>query len=389
MKKNNYHYFDYAAATPLDDRVLGVMHPFFCDDFYNPSSPYEPARKVRQQVEDARARIARLIGTRPDELHFTAGATEAINILFHSVLLDDTAQVVTITTEHAAVLEVAKLHSHTFVKVDDKGRVTPEAIADAITPTTQLVSVSLVNNEVGTVHPIKAISQAVQRIRDQRRRENDTTPLYLHVDASQGVGMVDIHAGRLGVDAMTLNAAKVYGPKQLGVLWAKSTIVRRPLIAGGGQEMGVRSGTENVPAIIGAARAFEIAEDMRKHETHRLLGLRNYFEKKLQETLPDAIIQGAKKHHIASIMTVSFPGVDAERILFSLEARGILVATGAACAANKNTVSHVLTALGLSYEEIAGSIRISFGRATEEASVDVLVDALAEIVPMERQYGVL
>jgi cysteine desulfurase len=389
VKKNKYLYFDYAAATPLDDRVLGVMQPFFCDDFYNPSSPYQPARRVRKSVEDARVRIARLIGAKPDELYFTAGATEAINIIFHSVLSVQDAHVVSINTEHAAVLEVAKLHPHTLLAVDHQGRIVPEAVAAAITVATQLVSVSLVNNEIGTVHPIKAIAQIIHEVREQRRRDGVATPLYFHVDASQGLGMVDVHAGRMGIDAMTLNAAKVYGPKQLGVLWAKGTIARRSLIAGGGQEMGVRSGTENVPAIVGAAKAFELAESMRKNEVHRLTQLRNYFEKKLQEALPGVIIQGAKKHHIANIMTISFPGVDAERIIFALESRNILVATGAACAANKNTVSHVLTALGLSHEEIVGSIRISFGRATDEAAADTLVAALEEIVPREREYGIV
>ncbi len=388
MEKTNYHYFDYAAATPIDDRVFRAMQPFFCDDFYNPSSPYQPARQVRQQIEDARARIARLLGAKPDELIFTAGATEANNLLFHSALQSDDAHVVTVTTEHAAVLEVAKAHAHTLVDVDEKGRVSPDAIREAIISTTQLVSVSLVNNEIGTVQPIKDIAQIIKEVRAQRRAENSHIPIFFHVDASQGVGLIDIHATRLGIDAMTLNAAKVYGPKQLGVLWAKSAIERRPLITGGGQELGMRSGTENVPAIMGAARAFEIAEDMRKTEARRYAELRQYFEKRLQEVCEYAVIQGPKKHHIASIMTVSFPGVDAERILFALEARHILVATGAACAANKHSASHVLTALGISHEEIAGSIRLSFGRATDQDSLDVLIRGLREIIPKERQHGI-
>lgn len=387
MESPKTFYFDHAAATPLDERVFSAMIPYFSENFYNPSSPYEPARQVRRDIELARQRIARLIGGKPDEVVFTAGATESVNILFNSILTESSSHCVTIVTEHHAVLEVAKSNDHTIVPVDEKGRVNVDDLVAAITPQTQLVSVSLANNEIGTLHPIKEISSAIKLINKQRHSEGNHTQLFLHVDASQGVGVVDIHVSRLGVDAMTLNASKVYGPKQLGVLWTTSELSLQPFIKGGGQEGGIRSGTENVPAIIGSALAFELAEKVRKNETKHLAELRHQFEKGLQSHLPEAIIPGATKHHLPHILTVSFPGVDAERLVFALESRNILVATGAACAANKATASHVLTALGLSNDLIAASIRISFGRATTSGDVDHLLGVLSEVVPKERQYG--
>lgn len=381
------HYFDYAAATPLDERVLAAMQPYFTALFFNPSSPYEPARQVRRDIESARQRIARLIGAKPDEVVFTAGATESVNILFRSLLTDANAHSVTVATEHAAVLGAARLSSHTIVAVDQKGQFATTEILAAIRPDTRLVSISIVNNELGNLHPIKDIARQLNRIKDERRGQGDSTPLVFHVDASQAVGMMDIHTARLGVDAMTLNASKAYGPKQTGVLWVKSSILLKPFIVGGGQESGIRSGTENVPSIIGAAHAFELAEKLRKPEMTRLSELRRDFEKKLLEIFPGVVIQGAKKHRLPNIMTISFPGVDAERVLFALEARGILVATGAACAANKDTASHVLKALNISSDEVAGSMRISFGRQTTQADIDVLITALKECVAQEVKYG--
>jgi cysteine desulfurase len=214
--------------------------------------------------------------------------------------------------------------------------------------------------------------------------EGNKTPLYLHSDASQGAGQLDLHVTRLGVDMLTLNAAKIYGPKQVGLLYAARSVVLQPQIVGGGQEAGLRSGTENVPGVIGMAKAMEIADERRHDEVTRLGNLRDVLQKKITEAFPDAVISGHPKHRLAGHLHVSFPGLDAERLVFALESHGVLVATGSACAANKGTRSHVLTAIGLDETTADGSLRISLGKGTEEPTVEQAAQTIIEVVNKEK-----
>ena len=374
-------YLDHAAATPVDAKVLSAMQPFFSDSFYNPSAPYAPAVKVRREYEAAKQVIARAIGTKADDLVMTAGATESINLAFSGV----TGHVVTSEIEHHAVLAAAKRHDATFVKADGKGIVSAAAIKQAITPATQLVSIALANNELGTIQPLRDIAEVVRHERERRLAEGDHTPLYLHSDASQGVGQLDVNVARLGVDMLTLNAAKVYGPKQVGLLWAAPSVVLEATIVGGGQERGLRSGTENVPGVIGFAKAMELASAHRKFESDRLHALRNGLQETLIEAFPDAVLSGNLKHRLAGHLHISFPGLDAERVLFALEMRGVLVATGSACAANKGTRSHVLTAIGLAPEVADGSLRITLGHLSNEENIARAGDIIIEEIKKEYQ----
>jgi cysteine desulfurase len=207
----------------------------------------------------------------------------------------------------------------------------------------------------------------------------------LHSDASQGAGQLDIHVSRLGVDMLTLNAGKVYGPKQVGLLWTASHVRLQPQIVGGGQERGLRSGTENVAGVIGFARAMELAEKHRKFETERLYGLRGSLQKKLTSAFPDAVVSGHEKRHLPGHLHISFPGIDAERLVFALEMRGVLVATGSACAANKGTRSHVLTAIGLAPEIADGSLRLSLGHLSDEDNTTRAAAIIIEEVTRERE----
>lgn len=367
-------YLDHAAATPLDERVLAAMNPYFTDLFYNPSSPYSPAIEVRRAYEDAKHTLAKQIGGKADELVMTAGATESINLAFRSTQ----GHVVTAAIEHHSVLAAAKEHEHTIVNVDERGFVTPESIKAALTPRTELVSIALANNELGTIQPLRDIAQIIKEERDARLSRGDVTPIYFHSDASQGVGQLDINVARLGLDLLTINAAKIYGPKQMGFLWAASHVRLTPQIVGGGQERGLRSGTENVAGTVGFAKALELASAHRNFESDRLRTLRDGLQKRLIDAFPNAVFSGHEKHRLAGHLHVSFPNVDAERLLFSLENRGVLVATGSACAANKGTRSHVLTAIGLAPEVADGSIRISLGHlSTPENTIlagDILID---------------
>ncbi len=375
------YYLDHAAATPIDPKVLAAMQPYFSDDFFNPSSPYSPAVNVRRVYEDAKHILAQLIGAKPDELVITAGATESINLVFNST----GGHVVVPNIEHHAVLAAATLHDHTVINADERGRVSVESVASAIRPDTQLVSVAIANNELGTTQPIRDIAQVVKNERDARLVRGDHTPIYLHCDASQGVGQIDINVARLGIDMLSLNSGKMYGPKQVGLLWAASHVHLRPLIVGGGQERGLRSGTENVAGTVGFAKALSLASEHRKFESDRLAKLRNDMQSKLEKTFPDAIFSGHQKHRLSGHLHVSFPGLDGERLVFMLENRGVLVATGSACAANQGTRSHVLTAIGLNPVVTDGSLRITLGHLSDKDNIPKATDILIE--ELQREYA--
>jgi cysteine desulfurase len=376
---DNLIYLDHAAGTPLDARVLEAMQPYFSELFFNPSSPYAPAIQVRRDYEQAKSRIAVCIGGKADDLVMTAGATESINIMFGSV----DGHVVTSSIEHQAVLEAAKMHDHTFVEPDEKGRISADSVAKAIRPDTELVSIHLANNELGTVQPLRDIAEAVRVERQRRALAGEATPIYFHSDASQGLGQIDVHVARLGVDALTLNAGKIYGPKQVGCLWTDRFVRLRPLVRGGGQERGVRSGTENIAGTIGFAAAIELATQHAHGEAKRLAKLRDSLESELIAAFPDAVLSGARKKRLPGHLHISFPGLDAERLIFLLEMQGVLVATGSACAANKGTRSHVLTAIKLAPEIADGSLRITLGRLTDESNIAKAAAILKAVITGE------
>ncbi len=374
-------YLDHAAATPLDERVFLAMQPYFTEQFYNPSSPYAPALQVRRDYDAAKHTIARAIGAKPDELVMTAGATESINLAFASI----GGHVVTANIEHHAVLAAAREYDHTIVASDEHGRVQTSVIMAAVRPDTRLISIALANNELGTVQPLRDIASAVREERQKRLAAGNTTPIYLHSDASQGVGQLDVHVSRLGVDLLTVNAGKIYGPKQTAFLWAASGVMLKPQIVGGGQERGLRSGTENVASVVGFAKAIELAETHRKYESERLHKLRNLLQGQLVAALPSAVVSGHAKHRLAGHLHISFPGIDAERLVFALEARGVLVATGSACAANKGTRSHVLTAIGLSDSVADGSLRLTLGHLSTPENTARAGEIIIEEMQRERQ----
>lgn len=372
-------YLDHAAATPMEPKVLAAMLPYFSDDFYNPSAPYAPAIVVRRAYEAAKNDIAHAIGAKGDEIVMTAGATESVNLAFYSI----GGHVVTANVEHHAVLEAAKRLDHTLVAADERGMISAESVKAAITPSTRLVSIALANNELGTIQPIRDIAEIVRKEREARLKNGDHTPIYFHSDASQGVGQLDVNVARLGLDLLTLNAAKVYGPKQVGLLWAASHVELKPQVLGGGQERGIRSGTENVAGAIGFAKAMELATEHRRYESDRLAKLRDTLESKIMAAFPNAVVSGHKKHRLAGHLHISFPHLDAERVLFALESRGVLVATGSACAANKGTRSHVLTAIGLAPEVADGSLRMTLGHLSDEENTVKAAEYIVEEVTKE------
>lgn len=373
-------YLDYAAATPIDKRVMKAMTPYFSDKFYNPSAAYMAARGVRADVEKARHDIAKIIGARPAEIIFTAGATESINLAM-TVVGDGV--VLTDNAEHASVLNAAKSYRHEIISVDSEGRINLDDLrAKVQSDAVRLISLGYVNSETGVVQDIKAVADIVRDERAERQM-----PLYLHIDASQASGLYDLNVGRLGVDMMTLNAGKCYGPKQMGLLYVRAGIQLKPVVLGGGQEMGLRSGTENVPGIIGFARALQIADDTRKSEYKRLEELKNQLKKTLANGLPDIIFNENPRATSPAILNFSVPNVDGERVVFALDEKGVMVATGSACAANRGQRSHVLTAMDLADNIADGSIRVSLGRFMTEEEIVEAGRLIVETINEQRKFG--
>jgi len=370
-------YFDYAAATPLDEAVFTAMQPYFSQQFYNPSATYAPAQAVRGAVEAARTRVAHWFGARPAEVIFTAGGTEANNLAIRGVIAQfPDANMVTSAIEHESVLATAHDFNAQLAPVSPDGIVDVEALAKLVDDHTVLVSVMYANNEMGTVQPLRAIAAKLEAIRRQRQRAGNKLPLYFHTDACQAAAYLDLHAARLGVDLMTVNAGKIYGPKQVGALYVAAHVRLQPQTTGGGQEHGKRSGTENVAGIIGLAEALDLVQNRRHEEGERLRGLQKLFFDLLEEAIPQAVVNGSCKTRLPNNVHITIPGQDNERLIFALDEAGILCAAGSACSASNEEPSHVLRAMGLTDADAQSSLRFTMGRHTTEAQIHTAVNAL-------------
>lgn len=371
-------YVDHAAATPMDAEVLEAMQPYFAELFYNPSATYLPAQKVTEALEEGRKQIAEILGVKAREITFVAGGTEGNNLAISGVLAKFPNCSVTVSTiEHDSVRHVAEKFNCSAAFVTEQGRVDVDDLRAKIRDDTVLVSVMLANNEVGTVQPLREISKIIKDERAKRQKTGNKTPIYLHTDACQAANYLDLHVSRLGVDLMTLNGGKIYGPKQSGVLYVGSHVQLAPLILGGGQERGLRSGTENVAAAVGFAVAFQKTQKLRSAETERLNQVKKVFFDLCEQKIPGAIINGSLEHRLPNNLHITLPGTDNERVLLELEKRGILAAAGSACSASSDEPSHVLKAMGVNDTDARSSLRLTMGRSTTEADARYLVDTLA------------
>ncbi len=378
-------YLDHAAATPVSRKALQAMQPYFAEQFFNPSAPYLPAKRVREAYEGAKNQLAHVIGAKGVDLVITSGATESINLAFTVLDQFPQGQVLTLATEHAAVLETAKSYPHQLIRVNHHGLIDLDDFRQKLTDQVCLVSVSLVNNELGTIQPFAEISEIVRQVRQERLRQGNSLPLFLHSDASQALNLLEVNVARLGVDLLTLNAAKCGGPKGAGALYVAHGVKLQPVTRGGGQERGLRSGTENVPGVIGFATAAVEAREHLSGHRKQYQAMSKQIRQVLSQTIvnPQPVFLGDPKRQLASFCPVTFPGLDAERLIYRLEQRGVLVSTGAACAANKGSRSHVLAAIGLSDAEIAGSLRISLGSTNDLDQIKQAAGIIAEEVTHE------
>lgn len=375
-------YLDQAASTAVDSRVLAAMEPFLARTAANPSSMHDAGLDARKAVREARALAANLLGAHEDEIVFTSGGTESNNLAILGAARANRAfgnGIITSAIEHHSVLRAAaQLETEGFVRtdvgVDAVGRVNPDDVARAISSETLLVSILFANNEIGTVQPIAEIAKIVK----QKRKEFGRVFPLLHVDACQASGPHELNAARLGADLLTLNGAKVYGPKGVGVLYVRRGINLQPLMFGGRQEFGLRPGTENVAGIVGLAAALRLAAEGRAAEVARLENLRDKLEAGLERL--GATVNSRSPERLPGLVHASFPGLDGEALLIYLSANGIHCSTGAACEASEGEASHVLAAIGLSPDLAKGSLRFSLGRSTTETDIDAVLAALPGIM---------
>jgi cysteine desulfurase len=379
-------YMDHAATTPAHPQVVQAMLPYFTEYFGNPSSIYEDGIEVRQAIEEARESLARSLGAKPQEIVFTSGGTEADNHALKGVLYrsgEKKNHVITTAIEHHAVLESCHYLEKqgcevTILPVDGQGLVDPDAVRKAITPRTAIVSVMHANNEIGTIEPIREISLITRE-----------AGVYLHTDAVQTAGALEINVDDLGVDLLSASAHKLYGPKGIGCLYVRKGTKLHSFIHGGAQESKRRAGTENIPGIIGFGKAMELAVEEREERTAHLLPLRDRLIREISERIPDACLNGHPTLRLPNNVHFRFKYIEGESICLNLDFLGVDTSTGSACSSEALEPSHVLIALGLPHEEAHGSMRFTLGRGNTEEDVDYLVKELPPIIEKLRAMSPL
>ena len=381
-------YMDHAGTTPLAPEVLRSMTPYFTELFGNPSSIHTVGQEARYALDEARERVAGVLNCRPREVVFTSGGTESDNaaIVGAATALQETGNhIITSSVEHHAVLHTAQhLESQgfeaTYLPVDSNGVVQPETVQRAITDRTTLVSVMYANNEIGVVNPIPEIAEVIK----QRAAELSRTILF-HTDAVQAAGYLDLDVRMLGVDLLSLSGHKFHGPKGTGVLFIRRGAPFLPYLLGGGQERERRSGTENIPGIVGLSVALEAANSRRDETGRHCAALRDRIVAQVLERVPGSRLNGHPTQRLPNNANFCFPGVEGEPILLGLDMAGIAASSGSACSSGSLEPSHVLLALGQSAEVARGSLRLTLGKNNTEEQVEYLIGVLVDLVERLRQ----
>jgi len=374
-------YLDYSAVTPIDREVLEIMLPYFDRRYGNPSSIHADGRRSRAAIEESRSLIAALIGAKADEIIFTGSGTESDNLALIGCARANRERgnhLIISAIEHKAVLEAARVLSKegfvvSVLPVNGAGMIDIEECLRLVTPRTILVSVMYVNNEIGTVLPLQKLSEALQK------SHRDEFPL-LHTDACQASNLFPIRPRELGVDLLSVNSSKLYGPLGAGFLYRRTGVNLSPLLVGGEQEKNLRAGTESVPTIVGFSRAFSKSQALREAEYARLASLSRYFADELLTRIPTATRNGDPLAQSPAIVHISVPDVEGESMLLKLDSAGISVSTGSACSAFDLRPSHVLLAIGQDPELVHGSIRFSLGRGTTKEELDRVLEVFPGIV---------
>lgn len=387
-------YFDHAATTPLEPRVFEAMKPYFTEFYGNPSSIYQFAQKAKQAVDGSREKAAEILECSPREVIFTSCGTESNNlfILGAAAAYEKVGKhIITTKIEHDSVLKPLEYlesigYEVTYLDVGEDGIVEPEDVKKAIRPDTIFVTIMYANNEIGTIQPIAEIAEILRQAQDDKQHAKGDIPFF-HTDACQAAPYLDISIKNLGVDAMTFNGGKIYGPKGAGALFVKEGIELTPLLFGGGQEHRKRSGTENVPAIVGFAEALKLVQADREKETKRLLQLREKLIDGILARIPGSRLNGDRVKRLPNNVNVSFRGLEGEAILLRLDMIGIAASSGSACTSGSLEPSHVIRALGLLDEWTHSSTRFTLGHGNTEKEADFLLEKLPGIIKELREIS--
>ena len=364
-------YFDNAATTKVKEEVLNEMLPYYSIQYGNPSSLYTIGRYTKRAIEKARKQVANLINCNSNEIYFTGSGTESDNTALKGIAYANKVKgnhIITSKIEHPAILNACKTLEKqgfkvSYINVDKDGIINIQELINSITKDTILISVMFANNEIGTIEPIEKISAIAKKYN-----------IIFHTDAVQAVGNVPIDVKSLGIDLLSLSGHKINGPKGVGALYVKTGINFDRIMDGGGQEKKKRSGTENVAGIVGLGKAAEISQkNMQKH-INKLLDLREYFIKQIEEKIPEAKLNGSRKGRLPGNTNFSFKNIDGQTLLLKLDEKGICVSSGSACSAGNSNPSHVLLAIGASKEWAKGTIRVTFGEENTKEEIDYLVE---------------
>ena len=377
-------YLDYSATTPVKEDVVKEMIPYYTEVYGNPSSLYSVGLQAKQGLETARSRVAELINAQPNEIKFTSCGTEADNWVLEGVadaLKDKGNHFITSKIEHHAVLHTCQyLEKHgfevTYLDVDSEGFVKPETLEAAIKDTTILVSIMMVNNEIGTIEPIKELAAVAK-----------AHGVLFHTDAVQALGNVPIDVKDLGVDFLSMSAHKIYGPKGVGALYIRRGARINNFMHGGGQETKKRAGTENMAGIVGFGKAAELAMNNLDDHIAHCSRLRDKLWNKISESIPNVQLNGSREKRHPGNLNISFDYIEGEAILLMLDANGICVSTGSACSSNSLAPSQVLEALGVPVTKMNGTIRFTVGDFTTDEDIDRVVDVLSAIVARLREMS--
>ena len=377
-------YLDYSATTPVKDEVLQEMIPYFTQNFGNPSSLYTLGLEAKAALDKAREQVAGLINADAKEVFFTGCGSEADNWALTGVanaLKDKGNHIITTKIEHHAMLHTCEFlekngYEVTYLDVEADGNVRPETLEAAITDKTILISVMFVNNEVGTIEPIKELAAIAKKHK-----------ILFHTDAVQALANVPIDVKDLGIDLMSMSAHKIYGPKGVGAMFMRKGLRLPSFIHGGAQEMGRRAGTENLAGIVGFGKAAEMARENLENHIKHCSELRNYLVERVTSEIPDTFVNGSMEHRHPGNANITFKYIEGESILLLLDYKGISVSTGSACSSKSLKPSHVLEALGVPVEMIHGTVRFTVGDFTTKEDIDYVVDSLKEVVEKLRQLS--
>ena len=388
-------YLDNAATTKTDPRVAKIIEFYSTKTYGNAGSLHKAGREAKAIISDARKTIAKILNCKPGEIIFTGSGTESDNLaVFGSARANKKFgnHIITSTIEHHAVLySCEQLEKEgfkvTFVKVDKDGILILDDFKKTIGDNTIFVSVMYANNEIGTIQPIEEIGKIIKEVRAEREKRGIMTPIIFHTDACQAAGYLDLDVQKLGVDLLTLNGSKIYGPKGTGVLYVRTGVKVEPMIFGGGQEEGKRSGTENTPGIVGLAEALKIVQEKKEKESQREKKLRDYFIKEIQKNVSKVVLNGHVEKRLPNNINISILDIEGEAMLLWLDKYGVCVSTGSACDSQSLDPSHVILALGRPYEYANGNLRFTLGRKTTKKELDYILKVLPKIVKELRRIS--